>query len=228
MDLKVKLRVLGLTSSRMQSGTYALILAEEKGTRRVPVIVGMSEAQAIALALERVAPPRPLTHDLFPNLLIAFDVRLLEVYIYKFEGGIFFSELLFEREGLQCRIDSRTSDAIAIALRVKCDIYADEKIMQECGVEPDEIRMSAGGNEDEDEDDFEEEEEEEEDEEEDVYNLEPEDIKDEQQMKKWLSSLDEDELESRLEDAIINENYEHAKICKDELHRRERKGGKGK
>jgi bifunctional DNase/RNase len=215
VDLKVKLRVQGLTSSQLQSGTYALILAEEKGTRRVPIIVGMSEAQAIAIALERIAPPRPLTHDLFPNLLIAFDVRLLEVYIYKFEEGIFFSELLFERKGLQCRIDSRTSDAIAIALRVKCDIYADEKIMKECGIEPDEIRMP----EDEDDD---------EDDEEDVYNLEPEDIKDEQQMKKWLSTLDDDELESRLEDAIVNENYEHAKMCKDELHRREREGGKEK
>lgn len=217
VDLKVKLRVQGLTSSQLQSGAYALILAEEKGPRRVPIIVGMAEAQSIAIALERISPPRPLTHDLFPSLFIAFDIHLLEVYIYKFEEGVFFSELLFERKGQQCRIDSRTSDAIAIALRTKCGIYTDEKIMQECGIEPDITNLPDDEDEDEEEEEY--------DDDDEIYNLEPEDIKDEQQMKKWLSALDNDELESRLEDAVANEDYEHAKMCRDELRNREAEGG---
>ena len=122
MDTRIKLRVQGLTNSQIQSGAYALILAEEDGVRRIPIIVGTSEAQSIAIALERITPPRPLTHDLFATFAQAFGVRLCEVFIYKFEDGVFYSELLFEDGIKQIRLDSRTSDAIAIALRVKCDM----------------------------------------------------------------------------------------------------------
>ena len=131
MDTKIKLRVQGLTNSQIQSGAYALILAEENGARRVPIIVGTSEAQSIAIALEHITPPRPLTHDLFMTFAQAFGIQLREVFIYKFEDGVFYSELLFDDGITQVRLDSRTSDAIAIALRVKCDIYTTEHIVSE-------------------------------------------------------------------------------------------------
>ncbi|MDR1556331.1 MAG: bifunctional nuclease family protein [Tannerellaceae bacterium] len=218
--MKVKLRVQGLTSSQIQSGTYALILAEENGPRRIPIIVGMAEAQSIAIALEHITPPRPLTHDLFSYFFDTFDIHLLEVYIYKFEEGVFFSELLFEKEGQQYRVDSRTSDAIAIALRVKCDIFTGETIIQECGIELEETILlddEDEENEIDDEDDDEEEDE--------ICDLEPEDINNDVQMNKWLSMLEKKGLESRLNEAIINEKYEHAKMYRDELRRREAKGG---
>ena len=125
----------------IQSGAYALILAEENGARRVPIIVGTSEAQSIAIALEHITPPRPLTHDLFMTFAQAFGIQLREVFIYKFEDGVFYSELLFDDGITQVRLDSRTSDAIAIALRVKCDIYTTEHIVSECGVVLEESSM---------------------------------------------------------------------------------------
>lgn len=134
MDTKIKLRVQGITNSQIQSGAYALILAEENGPRRIPIIVGTPEAQSIAIALEGLKPPRPLTHDLFATFAQAFGVRLIEVFIYRFEEGIFYSELLFNDGTRSIKIDSRTSDAIAIALRVKCDIYTTEDIVQEAGI----------------------------------------------------------------------------------------------
>ena len=204
MDTRIKLRVQGLTNSQIQSGAYALILAEEDGVRRIPIIVGTSEAQSIAIALERITPPRPLTHDLFATFAQAFGVRLCEVFIYKFEDGVFYSELLFEDGIKQIRLDSRTSDAIAIALRVKCDIYTTPEIVRECGVVLDDAA------EEKDDDSF-------------LY-LEPEEIHDEAQLKKWLSLLDADELSDRLDDAVADENYEYAKMYKDEIRRREEEG----
>ncbi len=204
LDTRVKLRVQGLTNSQIQSGAYALILAEENGPRRIPIIVGTAEAQSIAIALERITPPRPLTHDLFATFFQEYNIYLKEVFIYKFEDGVFYSELLFDNGLHQVRLDSRTSDAIAIALRVNCDIYTNEKIVRECGVVLEDSSL------------FEDKEDEDE-----VYDLEPEDITDEKQLKKWLSLLDNDELKSRLEESIMNENYEYAKMYKDELRRRE-------
>lgn len=203
VDTKIKLRVQGLTNSQIQSGAYALILAEEEGTSRIPIIVGTSEAQSIAIALERIKPPRPLTHDLFATFAQAFGIRLLEVFIYKFEDGVFYSELLFDDGAHQVRLDSRTSDAIAIALRVKCDIYTTEAIISECGVVLEDATAM------------------EEDEEDRILELEPEDIEDEAQLKKWLSLLDADELSERLDDAVSKESYEYAKMYKDEIRRRE-------
>ena len=206
MDTRIKLRVQGLTNSQIQSGAYALILAEEEGVRRIPIIVGTSEAQSIAIALERITPPRPLTHDLFATFAQAFGVRLCEVFIYKFEDGVFYSELLFDDGIKQIRLDSRTSDAIDIALRVKCDIYTTPEIVRECGVVLDDA-----AEEKDDDDSF-------------LY-LEPEEIHDEAQLKKWLSLLEADELLERLDDAIADENYEYAKMYKDEIRRREEEDG---
>lgn len=209
MDTRVKLRVQGLTNSQIQSGAYALILAEENGPRRIPIIVGTSEAQSIAIALEKITPPRPLTHDLFATFTKAFGIFLQEVFIYKFEDGVFYSELTFNDGKQQIKLDSRTSDAIAIALRVKCDIFTTEQIVRECGIVLEEA--SASEEEPEDDDDY-------------LLNMEPEDIKDETKLKKWLSLLDADELNERLEEAIAEENYEYAKLYKDELRRREEEG----
>lgn len=208
MDTRIKLRVQGLANSQIQSGAYALILAEENGHRRVPVIVGTAEAQSIAIALEKIVPPRPLTHDLFATFTQAFGFVLREVFIYKFEEGIFYSELLFEDNERQIRIDSRTSDAIAIALRIKCNIYTTNRIMEECGVILEEPSFNLSfENKKVDEDD--------------LSDKKPEDIKDEEKLKKWLDLLGVDELNERLEEAISEENYEYAKIYKDELRRRE-------
>jgi bifunctional DNase/RNase len=119
---KVKLNILGLSVSQTQSGAYALVLAEENGERRIPIIIGPVEAQAIAIQLEGLKPPRPLTHDLFKNLATAFDIVISEVVIYKLEEGIFYSELICENDGRQIRIDSRTSDAVGISPRFRCPI----------------------------------------------------------------------------------------------------------
>lgn len=205
MDTKIKLRVQGLTNSQIQSGAYALILAEEEGARRIPIIVGTSEAQSIAIALERITPPRPLTHDLFVTFAQAFGIQLREVFIYKFEDGVFYSELLFDDGITQVRLDSRTSDAIAIALRVKCDIYTIDQIVAECGV----VLEDASSMTDKDDEEYA------------LLDKEPEDIEDAEELKKWLSLLDEDELTERLDEAISDENYEYAKMYKDEIRRRE-------
>lgn len=209
MDTRIKLRVQGLTNSQIQSGAYALILAEEEGLRRIPIIVGTSEAQSIAIALERITPPRPLTHDLFATFVQAFGVHLQEVFIYKFEDGVFYSELLFDDGIRQVRLDSRTSDAIAIALRVRCGIFTTEQIVRECGVVLEEA--PAIGSEEE-EDDV-------------LMNLEPEDITDETKLRRWLTMLEIEEVNTRLQEAISDENYEYAKMYKDELRRREEQGG---
>ena len=184
---------------------YALILAEEEGARRIPIIVGTSEAQSIAIALEHITPPRPLTHDLFVTFAQAFGIQLREVFIYKFEDGVFYSELLFDDGITQVRLDSRTSDAIAIALRVKCDIYTTDQIVAECGV----VLEDASSMTDKDDEEYA------------LLDKEPEDIEDAEELKKWLSLLDEDELTERLDEAVSDENYEYAKMYKDEIRRRE-------
>jgi len=131
---RVKLNILGLSYSQTQTGAYALVLAEEGGDRRIPIIIGGVEAQSIAIKLEGLTPPRPLTHDLFWNFAKAFDIEIQEVVIYKLEEGIFYSELVCKRGSETLHIDSRTSDAVALALRFKCPIYTYEEIMDKAGI----------------------------------------------------------------------------------------------
>lgn len=130
---KIKLKVIGISYSQIRSGAYALILAEENGTYHIPIVIGASEAQSIAIVMEHINMPRPLTHDLIVSLNKAFGIRLIEVYIYKFEDGIFSSELTFDDGSRQIVIDSRTSDAIAIAMRTNAPIYTTRKIIDETG-----------------------------------------------------------------------------------------------
>lgn len=130
---KVKLSILGITFSEVKAGVYAIILEQEDGPYHLPIIIGAPEAQAIALEIEGVKPPRPLTHDLFISFSNAFGVALKSVYIYKFENGIFYSDLTFSDGEREVTIDSRTSDAIAIAIRTKSPIYTTSKILVETG-----------------------------------------------------------------------------------------------
>lgn len=133
MEDKIKLKVVGLTYSQIQSGAYALILGQVDGPYRIPVVIGAPEAQSIAIELEGIIPPRPMTHDLFESFTHAFGIKLLQVYIYKFEDGIFYSELTFSDGDRQIVLDSRTSDAIAIAIRTKSPIFTTSEILTTTG-----------------------------------------------------------------------------------------------
>ncbi len=130
----VKLNVLGISYSQTQSGAYALILTEENGERRIPIIVGGFEAQSIAIELEGLKPPRPLTHDLFMNFAKVFGIAINEVVIYKLEEGVFYSQLQCDNGIDNITLDARTSDAIALALRFKCPIYTTEEIIAKAGI----------------------------------------------------------------------------------------------
>lgn len=193
---KIKLNILGLSVSQTQSGAYALVLAEEGGDRRLPIIIGPVEAQAIAIQLEGLKPPRPLTHDLIKNLAIAFDIALLEVVIHKLEEGIFFSELLLEMEGKEVRVDSRTSDAVALAIRFRCPIYTSEDILHKAGIVLD-ISEEQSAREHFDE-----------------RHL--------GQGKSIYEKYTLTDLENLLGEAIQNEDYEKASLIRDEIKRRKK------
>lgn len=194
---KIRLNILGLSVSQTQSGAYALVLAEENGERRIPIIIGPVEAQAIAIQLEGLKPPRPLTHDLVKNIALAFEIALIEVTIYKLEEGIFYSELLCEMGGKEVRIDSRTSDAVALALRFRCPIYTSEEILKKAG-----IVLTQ------------------EDEESPVRSIFDDDY-DEPAISSY-SQYSAEELLELLDDAIKNEDYEKASIIRDELNKRKK------
>lgn len=187
MDDRVKLKVMGITYSQIQNGAYALVLAEENGDRRIPIIIGTAEAQSIAIRLEHLTPPRPMTHDLFASFAQGFGIRLREVFVYHYEDGVFSSELLFDDGTRQIRIDSRTSDAIAIALRTQSPIYTTEKIINEAGIifqeEPKEKKKE-----------------------------ETKTVK-----RKHLNDYSTKELKERLEEAVRMEAYEKAALIQQEL-----------
>ena len=138
MSERIRLKVLGLSYSQIRTGAYALILAEADGPGRIPVVIGPSEAQSIAIRMESITPPRPMTHDLFVSFAHAFGVTLREVFIYRFEDGIFSSELTFTDGERTVTVDSRTSDAIAIAMRTSAPIYTTRAILEETGFEVEE------------------------------------------------------------------------------------------
>jgi bifunctional DNase/RNase len=185
---------MGLTYSQTQTGSYALVLAEDAGKKRIPIMIGAFEAQAIALHLEELQPPRPLTHDLFRSFSMAFGVELMEVFINKLEEGIFYSELLFSSEKEEVRIDSRTSDAVALALRFKCPIYTTQEIIDKAGIILEDKATEQ---------------------EEDFLGTEVED--------ETLEDRTMEELEILLDEAVSNEDYELASEIRDEMKRREGK-----
>lgn len=131
----IKLTIKGISYSQTQSGAYALVLSEIEGTRTLPIIIGAFEAQSIAIALEaEIRPPRPLTHDLFKTFSDTFDINIKEVIIHKLVDGVFFSSLVCEREGVEEVLDTRTSDAIAIAVRFNAPIFTYENILDKAGI----------------------------------------------------------------------------------------------
>ena len=130
---RIALKVLGISYSHTQSGAYALVLAQVGGPIRIPVVIGASEAQSIAMKIEGITPPRPMTHDLMANFCRAFGMGLKEVFIYKFEDGIFYSEMTFSDSEREVSLDARTSDAIALAMRMGAPIFTTRAIMEETG-----------------------------------------------------------------------------------------------
>ena len=224
MAERIRLKVLGISYSQLQSGAYALILAEVDGPYRIPVLIGSAEAQSIALRMESVTPPRPMTHDLFVSFAHAFGVKLKEVFIYKFEDGIFSSELTFSDGERSVQIDSRTSDAIAIAMRTGAPIFTTQDILDRTGFlmeeenrqasdeEPDEEDYEGEEDEEEDEDLAEEDETEEEVEEEAIIGI--------SEMEPKLENYAIEELERTLKKLIDQERYEEAARVSEILKRK--------
>lgn len=198
---KIRLNVLGLSYSQTQAGAYALVLSEEDGQRRIPIIIGGFEAQAIAIELEGLKPPRPLTHDLILSIAKGYNITLEEVNIYKLEEGIFHSELICNNGNERIRIDARTSDAVALALRFKCPIYTTEDILSKAGIvldmnieeEPEEGKTASP----------------------------KEEKKEKPKSASTYSRMTVDELNNMLNEAIENEDYEKASKIRDELQKRE-------
>lgn len=199
---KIKLNILGLSYSQTQSGAYALVLAEEEGERRIPIIIGAVEAQSIAIKLEGLEPPRPLTHDLFLNFARAFKIDILEVIIYKLEEGIFYAELVCLYNDEIVRIDSRTSDAVSLALRFNCPIYTYEDILQKAGIVLDFGEQEEGTSEGE---------------ESKRTKTAP---SSHGSSKSPLAEKTLDELNDMLQEAVEKENYEKASDIRDEINRR--------
>ncbi len=198
---KIELTVMGLSASESSPNTYALILSDEKSKKRIPIIIGSAEAQAIAIELEKLRPPRPLTHDLFKNVAMTFEINLAEVNIYKLEEGVFFSNLVLENGTKKVAIDSRTSDAIALALRFGCPIFTTTEIIDKAGVV---IKFESKKEKEAQEDDVE---------------FDPVED-DELEKSSQLQSKTIAELEAMLKDAVNNEEYERASRIKEELSRR--------
>ncbi|MDD4158306.1 MAG: bifunctional nuclease family protein [Proteiniphilum sp.] len=196
MSHKIKLSILGISFSQVQAGAYALIFSEEKGIRRLPIVIGTPEAQSIAIVMEGITPPRPLTHDLICSIWKEVHIVLKEVVIYKFEEGAFFSELLIEQNGTEYRIDSRTSDAVALAIRTHSPIYTTEEIMRNMAVVFDEHAVQPTGD-----------------------QLQERSEKSEEE----LAGLRLDTLKEQLKEAVSEENYELATRLRDEINRRESK-----
>ncbi|MEJ6736812.1 MAG: bifunctional nuclease family protein [Flavobacteriales bacterium] len=200
---KIELEIIGLSYSQTQTGAYALVLGEKVGEkRRLPIIIGGFEAQAIAIELESMKPSRPLTHDLFKSFADAYEIGVKEIIIYNLIEGIFYAKLVSEKDGEEIEIDTRTSDAIALAVRFKCPIYTYQFILETAGIILDET---------------------EEDENSILKELDTieHDLK-VTEIPKTLSydDLTLDELNKRLQDAIEKENYEEASKIKEELDRR--------
>jgi len=152
MEQKIELSIVGLSYSQTQSGAYALVLEDSHRKRRLPIIIGNFEAQAIAVVMEGLTPARPLTHDAFSNVLKEFDVQLVEVIIYNLVEGIYYAKLVCDNGFKQLEIDVRSSDAIALALRFQCPIYTYDFILNQAGITVEEERAAEEGAEEDEED----------------------------------------------------------------------------
>jgi Uncharacterized conserved protein len=143
MSSRIKLTIQGLISSKTQNNTYALVLGDESRKRRITVIIGHAEAESIALQLQNIKTPRPMTHDLMLNALSGFMIELVEVTIHHFEKGIFYSELLLLNNEKTLTVDARTSDAVALAIRASCPIFIDQELFDLYAISIDEEQKEA-------------------------------------------------------------------------------------
>lgn len=194
---KVRLEIVGLSYSQTQSGAYALVLGESEGTRRLPIIIGGFEAQAIAIELEKMTPSRPLTHDLFKTFFETFEIEITEVLIYKLVEGIFYAKLICTDGTKEVEIDARTSDAIALAVRFNCPIYAYEFILKSAGVVLDDLMSKT----------------------ETPLSLSEEEVESPTAQTGYKAKSTE-ELKNLLNSAIVDEQYELASKIRDELNNR--------
>jgi hypothetical protein len=194
---KIRLDIMGMSYSQSQSNAYALILGERNGKRRLPIIIGGFEAQAIAIELEKIKTPRPLTHDLFKTFAESFKITITEVIINKFHEGVFYAQLVCSSGDLEIEVDSRTSDAIALALRFNCPIYTYDSILLAAGMSPEEEQEATA---------------------ETGYQDEPPgpEIED-------YRSYTLPELKDLLKQAVENEEYEKASRIRDEINQRKTK-----
>ncbi len=192
---KIELEIVALSHSITQTHSYAVVLGEVNGLRRLPIVIGGFEAQAIAVALERMNPSRPLTHDLMKNFMLAFNVDLHEVVINDLQEGIFYSKLVCSSENDTVEIDSRTSDALALAVRFGCPIYTYENILDSAGIlmEDDEKKKAAAAR---------------------------QPVTSESGSKEDLKSLSLQELNSLLNEVLEQEDYIKAIAIRDEINTR--------
>lgn len=194
---KIELEISDIAPSGSTSGAYALVLKETEGSRKLPIVIGGHEAQAIAIELEKMTPSRPLTHDLFKTFAHSFSIEVEEIIIYNLIEGIFFAKIICIQDGQRVEIDSRTSDAVALAVRFNCSIYCHDFILDSAGVnaedlEPEEeyteeVHGSGSGSGEKSND---------------------------------ISQMSNSELEQELQNAIDNEEYEKATVLRDEMTKR--------
>lgn len=197
---KIKLDIIGLSDSQTQSGAYALVLGEVSGRRRLPIVIGAFEAQAIAIEMEKMSPTRPLTHDLFKSFAQAFEIEVTEVLIYNLVEGVFFAKLFCKSGDKKIEIDARTSDAIAIAVRFKATIYTYEFILASAGIViegTDFLFLESISN---------------------MSNTSAEEVS--SITASDYQNLSLEELQQKLEAAIIEEGYERAAKIRDEINKR--------
>src|SRR5580692_10167863 len=199
---KIKLDIVGLSYSQTQSGAYALLLNESKGKRRLPIIIGGFEAQAIAIEMENMKPSRPLTHDLFKNFADTFEIQLKEVIVYNLVEGIFYAKLICARDNNEVEIDARTSDAIALAVRFNCPIYTYEFILNSAGIimEEEASKEKEGG----------------------VTAEAKKEIKTSPKEEEDIKKKTVEDLKELLQKALDREDYEKASKIRDELNRRKK------
>lgn len=199
---KIKLEIIGLSSSQSQSGSFALVLGEEGGNRRLPIIIGMFEAQAIAIEIEKIVPNRPMTHDLFKSFAGEFDFQIVEIVISDLKEGVFFARIVCSNGVKQVEIDARPSDAIAIGLRFDVPLYTYEVILSEAGIilaDPSDEEAAK------------------------EIEIEPEKPKKPSSSvskKGTIGDMHADELQKLLDEALRNEDYERAAKIRDELNKR--------
>jgi len=195
------LDIVGLSYSQTQSGAYALVLGEAKGKRRLPIIIGGFEAQAIAIELEKMTPSRPLTHDLFKSFSEAFNVSVKEVIIYNLVEGIFFAKLICDNGEKEVEIDTRTSDAIAIAVRFACPIFTYEFILSSAGIILEDENTGSG---------------------EVAPAVEEPSLAEKKEEESDIRKKSTEELKELLNKALAEEQYERASQLRDELNNRKK------